>query len=100
MEDISITEKLFEEKYKGKSIIGFGFSRRHKCGWADPMEDYIKQTGTAIRYTKNYDAFDVLFDDGKVWLYPADLCIAQIERNSKTNTDLFLDISSLIKSIK
>jgi hypothetical protein len=96
-----MTQEEFEEKYKGKTVLGFEFSG--SPGFNDDMRRYVGVDGLVVSartsdLSSRY-VFRVSFEDGEEWLYPADECIRQIEENNKSEEDLYIDIRKLLIKI-
>ncbi len=92
-----MTEVEFEEKYKGKTVLGFQFEG--DPGYTDDMHRYEGVDGLVIGFRRGGDFFIISFEDGEKWLYPAKECIRQIEENNKSEDELYGDIYRLLKSI-
>lgn len=92
-----MTEVEFEEKYKGKTVLAFQFEGHP--GYNDDMHRYEGVDGLVIDFRSGVDYFQISFEDGEEWLYPAEECIRQIEENNKSEEEIYGDIYRLLKSI-
>jgi hypothetical protein len=92
-----MTKEEFEEKYKDKTVLGFEFSG--SPGYNEDMRRYVGVDGLVIGYREGGNTFQISFEDGEEWLYPADECIRQIEENNKSEEDLYIDIRKLLIKI-
>lgn len=92
-----MTQKEFEEKYKGKTVFGFEFSG--SPGYTADMYRYEGVDGLVNDFRDGGDIFQISFEDGEEWLYPAKECIRQIEENNKSEEEIYNDIYRLLKSI-
>lgn len=91
-----MTQKEFEEKYKDKTVFGFEFNG--PPGYTEDMHRYEGVDGLVIGFIDNGDIFQISFEDGEEWLYPAKECIRQIEENNKSEEEIYNDIYRLLKS--
>ena len=61
------------EKLIGKKVRGFNFeSITNKCHFVKKMYNYIGKNGTINAYSQFSNSFEVIFEDGVNFYYPAD----------------------------
>ncbi len=92
-----MTLKEFKEKYKDKTVSGFEFSG--SPGYTEDMHRYVGVDGLVIDFRDDGNVFQISFEDGEEWLYPAKECIRQIKENGKSEEEIYDDIYRLLKSI-
>jgi len=85
------------EDYIGKKVIGFKFDTRVTCGYSPLMEDYIGDVGTIVEWVSGLDVFEVEFEDGANWYYPADLVIKQLEQKEIYDEDPYSWVNNGIR---
>lgn len=85
------------EDYIGKQVIGFKFDTRVTCGYSPLMGDYIGDVGTIVEWVSGLDVFEVEFEDGANWYYPADLVIKQLEQKEIYDEDPYSWVNNGIR---
>ena len=103
---ITLTKEQREELI-GKTIKGFDFKNNYgRIGYLSSMNAFIGVEGKIINYFKGndqgheYECFNIKFDENYGYSYPADLVYKQYLSETKTEDEIYVDIYSLLRSIK